>query len=102
MIEANREFHVAVAELGGNPYYTAFFARLLDEGRRILRLYYRTFDDRLPLQYVQEHEDMIAAIEAGDVAEADRLAIAHAAQIVRQIQEYVARDVNNAFSLDRL
>ncbi len=22
MIEANREFHVAIAELAGNPYYT--------------------------------------------------------------------------------
>ncbi|MGX5668554.1 GntR family transcriptional regulator [Rhizobium daejeonense] len=102
MIEANREFHVAIAELGGNPYYTTFFARLLDEGRRILRLYYSTFDDRLPLQYVQEHEDMIAAIEAGDVERSDRLAIAHAEQIVRQIQEYIARDMNHAVSIGNL
>lgn len=102
MIEANREFHVAIAELGGNAYYTNFFARLLDEGRRILRLYYSTFDDRLPLQYVREHEDMIAAIEAGDIEGADRLAIDHAAQIVRQIQEYVARDMNNALTIDKL
>lgn len=102
MIEANREFHVAIAELGGNPYYTSFFARLLDEGRRILRLYYSTFDDRLPLQYVQEHEDMIAAIEAGDVEKSDRLAIAHAAQIVHQIQDYVARDMQKALAIGNL
>ncbi|GEO87555.1 MULTISPECIES: GntR family transcriptional regulator [Alphaproteobacteria] len=102
MIEANREFHVAIAELGGNPYYTSFFTRLLDEGRRILRLYYSTFDDRLPLQYVEEHEDMINAIEAGDVETADRLAIAHAGQIVRQIQDYVARDMNKALAIDNL
>lgn len=102
MIEANREFHVAIAELGGNPYYTTFFARLLDEGRRILRLYYSTFDDRLPLQYVEEHEHLIAAIEAGDVEEADRLAIAHARQIVFQIQEYVARDADGALAMPNL
>ncbi|MBS1166805.1 MAG: GntR family transcriptional regulator protein [Proteobacteria bacterium] len=102
MIEANREFHVAIAEVAGNSYYTAFFARLLDEGRRILRFYYSTFDDRLPRQYVQEHEDIVAAVEAGNVDEADRLAVAHAKQIVRQIQEYIARDVNNALTLDRL
>lgn len=102
MIEANREFHVAIAELGGNPYYTTFFARLLDEGRRILRLYYSTFDDRLPRQYVEEHEQMIAVIEAGDVEKADGLAIEHARQIVRQIQEYIARDMNKAITLKNL
>ncbi|MEF2072633.1 GntR family transcriptional regulator [Consotaella aegiceratis] len=99
MIEANREFHVAIAELAGNSYYTAFFIRLLDEGRRILRLYYSTFDDRLPRQYVEEHEKMITVIESGDTEEADRLAIAHAAQIVRQIQDYVARDAGKAREL---
>lgn len=99
MIEANREFHVAIAELAGNAYYTTFFTRLLDEGRRILRLYYRTFDDRLPRQYVDEHEEMIAAIEARDTDLADRLAIAHAAQIVRQIQDYLARELVDPIDL---
>jgi DNA-binding GntR family transcriptional regulator len=102
MIEANREFHVAIAERAGNAYYTTFFTRLLDEGRRILRLYYSTFDDRLPRQYVEEHEDMILAIEAGDVERADTLALAHAAQIVAQIQEYLARDAANARDLKNI
>src|SRR5262245_50563092 len=48
MISANRDFHMAIAETGGNPYVTSFFARLLDEGRRILRVYYQSFDDKLP------------------------------------------------------
>ncbi|MDM7981164.1 MAG: GntR family transcriptional regulator [Rhizobium sp.] len=99
MIEANREFHVAIAERAGNPYYTTFFARLLDEGRRILRLYYQTFDDRLPRRYVEEHEKIIEAIRAGDVEEADRLSVAHADQIVRQIQDYVARNITAAAKL---
>jgi len=99
MIEANREFHVAIADLAGNAYYTGFFARLLDEGRRILRLYYRTFDDRLPRQYVDEHEEMISAIEARDFELADKLAVKHAAQIVRQIQDYLARELDNPIDL---
>jgi DNA-binding GntR family transcriptional regulator len=99
MIEANREFHVEIAQLAGNAYYTAFFSRLLDEGRRILRLYYRTFDDRLPRQYVDEHEAMIAAIEGRDLARADKLASEHAGQIVRQIQDYLARDLNDPIDL---
>jgi DNA-binding GntR family transcriptional regulator len=92
MIEANRDFHVAISEAGGNVYFTGLFARLLDEGRRILRLYYQSFDDRLPHQYVEEHDAMVAAIAARDANLADRLAGEHAAQIVRQIQNYIARD----------
>lgn len=92
MIATNRDFHVAIAEAGGNPHFSGLFTRLLDEGRRILRLYYSSFDDRLPRQYVDEHEAMISAIEAGDAERSDSLAAAHAAQIVRQIQGYIARD----------
>ena len=99
MIDANREFHVAIAEAARNPHYTQFFARLLDEGRRILRLYYSTFDDLLPRQYVDEHEEIIVAIEMGDVGRADALAVAHARQIVRQIQDYVARDLKEPASI---
>jgi DNA-binding GntR family transcriptional regulator len=92
MIASNRDFHVAIAEAGGNPYFTQLFTRLLDEGRRILRLYYSSFDDRLPRQYVEEHELLVRAIEARDAELSDRLAGEHAAQIVRQIQSYIARD----------
>ena len=92
MIATNRDFHAAIAEAGRNPYFTALFCRLLDEGRRILRMYYHSFDDRLPQRYADEHEKIITAIAARDVAEADRLAKSHADQIVRQIQQLFARD----------
>ena len=99
MIATNREFHAAIAEAGRNPYYTALFLRLLDEGRRLLRLYYQSFDDRLPQEFVDEHEAMIAAIAARDVEAADRLARSHANQIVRQIQQFFARDVRQDIAL---
>lgn len=99
MIQANRDFHVAIAEAGGNSYFTGLFQRLLDEGRRILRIYYRSFEDRLPKQYVEEHSHMVEAIEAGDAARADALAAEHAAQIVRQIQSYIDRDTVSKISL---
>lgn len=92
MIATNRTFHAAIAEAGGNPYYLGLFLRVLDEGRRLLRLYYQSYEDRLPQEYVEEHEALIAAIEARDVDLCDRLARAHADQIVRQIQTFVARD----------
>lgn len=99
MIATNRAFHFAIAEAGRNPYYTGLFQRLLDEGRRILRLYYQSFDDRLPQRYVDEHEAIISAIEARDLEAADRLATTHADQIVIQIQQLFARDLRQNIPL---
>lgn len=92
MIEVNRDFHSAIASAGKNRYYREVFDRLLDEGRRLLRMYYSSFNDELPRVYLDEHEDMIAAIEARDVTAADRIAKQHADQIVRQIQAYISAD----------
>jgi DNA-binding GntR family transcriptional regulator len=100
MITSNRDFHVAIAEAAGNIYFTALFTRLLDEGRRILRLYYQSFGDKLPRQYVVEHDEIVAAIEAGDAELCDKLAAAHAAQIVQQIKSYIARDTATDLALD--
>lgn len=99
MIATNWAFHAAIAEAGRNPYFATLFNRLLDEGRRILRLYYQSFADRLPQQYVDEHEAIVAAIAAREVEKADRLAQAHADQIVRQIQKYFARDERQVIRL---
>jgi DNA-binding GntR family transcriptional regulator len=100
MIGHNRDFHVAIAEAGGNPYFTTLFTRLLDEGRRILRLYYyRSFNDHLPRKYVNEHDAIVAAIEAGDAELCERLAAEHADQIVAQIQSFIARDRTKEMAL---
>lgn len=100
MIAANREFHVAIAEAGRNPYYLGLFARLLDEGRRILRLYYYAdFKPGMPHPYTREHDAIIAAIAARNVDLCDRLARAHADQIVAQIREMMARDLRRDITL---
>ncbi|WP_422075628.1 GntR family transcriptional regulator [Tranquillimonas rosea] len=92
MIEVNRDFHAEIARAGKNHYYTELFERLLDEGRRLLRFYYSSFNDELPEIYLDEHDRMVAAIEARDVTAADEIAHAHADQIVRQIQSYISAD----------
>ncbi|SFN85862.1 DNA-binding transcriptional regulator, GntR family [Cohaesibacter marisflavi] len=101
MIATNREFHLAIAKAGRNRYYVELFTRLLDEGRRILRLYYQSYNDDIPHLYVDEHEKMIKAIMGRDLALADKLAAEHADQIVRQIQSYIAADtrVNGSLAL---
>jgi DNA-binding GntR family transcriptional regulator len=100
MIRLNRDFHVAIAEAGRNPYYLQLFSRLLDEGRRIVRLYYYpTFEPRLPHPYIQEHEAIIAAIAARDLEACDRLAKDHADKIISQIQQMMARDLRQDVTL---
>lgn len=92
MIATNAALHLAIAEAGRNPYFTGLFSRLLDEGRRILRLYYQSYDDRLPQRFVEEHDEIIAVIAARDVDAADRIAREHAEQIVRQIRKMFVRE----------
>lgn len=87
MIASNAAFHAAIAEAGRNPYFTGLFQRLLDEGRRILRLYYQSYDEQFPQRFVEEHAEIIAAIESRDVEAADRLGKVHAEQIVAQVQK---------------
>ena len=91
MIAINAAFHIAIAESGRNPYFTGLSKRLLGEGRRILRLYYDSYDDRLPMHLVDEHEELIRAIAARDIEAADRLAKAHAEQITIQVQQLLTR-----------
>lgn len=92
MIATNRTFHAAIAEAGGNPYYQALCLRVVDEGRRLLRLYYQSYGDDPPPNVVEEHEAIIRAIETRDVDLCDRLARAHADQIVRQIRMLLTDD----------
>jgi DNA-binding GntR family transcriptional regulator len=90
MIAANRDFHIAIAEAGRNPYYLGLFSRLLDEGRRILRMYYYTsFQPASPHPYILEHEAILAAIAARDVSLCDRLAKEHGESIVAQIKAMI-------------
>ncbi|MBB3569118.1 GntR family transcriptional regulator [Rhizobium sp. BK491] len=92
MISTNAALHLAIAEAGRNPYFTSLFLRLLNEGRRLLRLYYQSYNDRLPRRFVEEHDEIIAAIEARNTELAERLAREHAEQIVGQIQKLLMRE----------
>lgn len=81
MSEANKQFHMAIAAAGRNPYLSAFYERLLDQGRRMLHLHFdyleRTHDGIL---LTDEHAEMMEAIRLRDVERADLLAHAHTRQ----------------------
>ena len=62
------------------------------KGRRILQLYYQSYEEQFPQRFVDEHAAIIAAIEARDLEEADRLGKAHAEAIVAQALKLFSRN----------
>lgn len=73
-LEANRAFHVAVADLSGNRRLARILGRLLDEASRMLVLGLARRDRTGEMR--AEHGALIAALVAGDAAEAARLSAA--------------------------
>jgi len=91
MIEYNHDFHVAISDASQNRYLSEFNSRLLDEGRRYLRLYFRSFNDTLPPELNDEHHQIIAAIEARDEERAEMLAHEHSMQVSERFLRYLSR-----------
>ncbi len=81
MSEANKDFHMAIAVAGRNPYLTSFYDRLLNQGRRMLHLHFRYLEEgHGGYLLTDEHDDMLAAIRDRDIDKADRLAHQHTRQ----------------------
>lgn len=88
--EANKTFHMHIANAGRNPYLAQAYERLLDEGRRLLHFHYasvRRDGTEFPLS--PAHHEMVDAIEAGDEATADRLAHEHTQVLHNRMQEFM-------------
>ena len=102
MSEANKQFHMAIAVAGWNPYLSAFYERLLDQGRRMLHLHFdyleRTNDGYL---LTDEHDDMLDAIRAKDVDRADALAHAHTRQFRDNFIAFMQENYSQDISLGR-
>jgi len=81
MSETNRDFHMAVAAGGKNPYLAKSYGQLLDEGRRILHMHFDYIQSSTADHLLQsEHFDIVKAIEKQDVELADKLAHDHTRQ----------------------
>lgn len=81
MSEANKQFHMAIAVAGKNPFLASFYERLLDQGRRMLHLHFDYLErGHDGVMLTDEHAHMLDAIRARDVEAADRLAHAHTRQ----------------------
>jgi DNA-binding GntR family transcriptional regulator len=90
MIEQNAVFHLAIAAAGKNRILTDTYRRILDEGRRTLRLYYRSYGDTLPEELCHAHDAQIEAIAAQDVDLAERLGREHAEEVQQRFLHVLA------------
>ena len=108
MIEANRAYHLAIAEAGQNPYFTALYGRLLDEGMRMLHLHFKfraETQEPTPDLLTAEHTAITKALETSDADLAERLAHEHAEgfndRFIRFIRQNLAADIDLATSTKR-
>jgi DNA-binding GntR family transcriptional regulator len=81
MSEANKQFHVAIANAGRNPYLASFYERLLNQGQRMLHLHFDYLERTKDLSLLtDEHDLMLEAIREKNIERADELAHAHTRQ----------------------
>jgi DNA-binding GntR family transcriptional regulator len=103
MIESNHDFHMAIARAAKNPYYAAFYRRLLDEGRRMLHLHFE-FQAEDPALRVEDlaadHTLMVTAIEARNADEAERVAHRHATMFRGRFMRYMDQNLTAGMSVD--
>jgi DNA-binding GntR family transcriptional regulator len=89
MIQGNRDFHMAIAAATNNRYLEQIYLQLLDDGQRPLRLYFESYNNILPAEAIDHHEEMIAAIDAQDVDLAERIAQEHTTQMQQRFLNYL-------------
>ena len=89
MILVNRDFHIAIAKAGNNRYLEQIYRQLLDDGRRTLRLYFKSYNDLLPKEMIDNHEQIIDAIDAQDADLAERLAHEHTKEMQQRFLDYL-------------
>jgi DNA-binding GntR family transcriptional regulator len=109
MIETDRDYHLAIAAAARNPYFTAFYARLLDEGMRMLHINFKFRAETQELKpdlMFAEHTAITEAIAQQDATLAERLAHEHAegfsANFIRYMRQNLAAGVDIASSTERI
>ena len=90
MTKANKCFHIAIAAAVRNPSLPAFYARLLDQGRRMLHLHSSWLDQgHHGVRQTDAHDEMMAAIPDRGIARTDAYADAHSQQFRESLVQYM-------------
>ena len=91
----NDEFHLAIGKMAHNPYLLPSLCRLLIDHARLGKTFYLPRDERMDAELaeaVQQHEDIIDAIQRRDAEAAGEIVRAHVYLARRNMASYVAPD----------
>jgi DNA-binding GntR family transcriptional regulator len=91
----NDGFHFAIGKMAHNPYLLPSLCRLLIDHARLGKTFYQPRDERMDAELaeaVQQHEDIIDAIERRDAEAAGEIVRAHVYLARRNMASYVAPD----------
>lgn len=100
MLAANKAFHMTVAAAAQNRFLAAQYDTLLDEGRRLMRLYFLHLDEAAyPNPLAEDHHVMVEAIAAQDADEAERLAQLHTAGFRDRLLSFLTRNGTEKLTL---
>lgn len=101
MSATNRDFHLTIATAGKNSFLARSYGQLLDEGRRILHMHFDYIKSSETDKLLgSEHQEMIDAIRAHDVNEADRLAHEHTRQFHNRFVDFLKAHYDNDFNFE--
>jgi DNA-binding GntR family transcriptional regulator len=106
MGQINKDFHSVIGGACGNRFIESVYSSLLAVSLRLARTAFayapRVGEDyeEYYMEVVRQHHAMITAIEAKDIAEADRLARIHTELFRDRINHYLNNNLASAVPLD--
>ena len=101
MVYWNQCFHALMGEMADNPYLKPSYDRLLIDHARISQTFYRPRDQEMQgrmFSALEQHDAMIAAIEAGDSQRVVDLIVEHW-ELSRDLIEYFVKPDPLAFEM---
>jgi DNA-binding GntR family transcriptional regulator len=101
MVYWNQCFHALMGDMADNPYLKPSYDRLLIDHARISQTFYRPRDpqmERRMFSALAHHDEMIAAIEAGDCQRIVDLIVEHW-ELSRDLLEYFVKPDPLAFDM---
>lgn len=99
-IEANLEFHLAISESSCNPYFTAAYKKLLNEGVRMQHLHMEYMGWAPEEPGVRAHQEMIDAIEDRNAQKAEELARSHAEQFDHKFMRFLSQKLSEHIEIN--